>query len=141
MWEFLINKKKLSPDKIIIWGRSLGGAIATELALNNSPKALILESTFSSIPDMAKHLYPFLPTKFLCTIKYDSFSKIPKIACPKLFIHSRNDDIVPFKFGKKLFNNAKEPKEFIEISGNHNNGFIDSEDSYIHPIKTFIKNI
>lgn len=139
--DYMINTLKIPEEKIIIWGQSLGGAVAVELASKTHPGALILESTFSSIPDMASHLYPFIPAKWICSYKYDSFSRIKSVKVPKLFMHSKSDDIVPFELGLKLYNQASEPKTQAIIIGDHNNGFLDSGELYINAIKTFIETL
>ena len=137
-WQYLLNEKQLTPDKIIIFGRSLGGAVATWLAQQHQPKILILESTFSSVIDMGKHYYPYLPVRLLTRIKYPSLERISSVKCPVLFIHSPDDDIVPYKLGRKLFEAANSPKEFIDIQGNHNEGFLQSSRTYIEALDEFI---
>ena len=137
-WQYLINEKNLTPDRIILFGRSLGGAVATWLAQQHQPKALILESTFSSIIDIGKHYYPYLPVRLLARIKYPSQTRIASINCPVLFIHSPDDDIVPYKLGRKLFDAANSPKDFIDIQGDHNEGFLQSGSYYIEALDQFI---
>ncbi|HPN84655.1 MAG TPA: alpha/beta hydrolase, partial [Victivallales bacterium] len=136
-----LMKKGIPEKEIIIFGRSLGGAVAVDLASRNNPSALIIESTFSSIPDMAAKLYPFLPARLLCVIKYDSLMKIEKIKCPLLVVHSPHDEIIPFEMGRKIYEKAKEPKRFLEIIGSHNEGYIDSGNLYEDGILDFISSI
>ena len=140
-WLFLRNKKHISENNIIIYGRSLGGAIAIWLAYKYRSSALIIESSFTSIIDMGKYNYPYLPINLLAKIKYPSDERISNIDTPKLFIHSKDDDIVPYRFGKKLFELANQPKEFLEIHGLHNDGFLISDDKYINGIDNFLINI
>lgn len=121
-YDYVTKILKISPDKIILYGESLGGAVAIDLASRNRVKALILEGVFPSVVDMARRLLPFLPS-FLLSSKFDSVSKIDKISVPKLFIHSCNDEIIPFDLGKKVFDRAVSPKEFFEIHGGHNDAF------------------
>lgn len=121
-YDYVIKILKTSSDKIILYGESLGGAVAIDLAGRNRVKALILEGVFPSVADMARRLLPFLPS-FLLGSKFDSVSGIDKISVPKLFIHSRNDEIIPFDLGKKVFDRAAFPKEFFEIHGGHNDAF------------------
>ena len=134
-WLFLRNNKRINSNNIIIYGRSLGGAIAIWLAQKYKASALIVESSFTSIVDMGRHNYPYLPINMLAIIKYPSDKRIPSIDMPKLFIHSMEDDIVPYKFGRKLFEIAIPPKKFLKINGLHNNGFLTSGDIYIKKIK------
>lgn len=140
-WNYLTQTRKVSPDSIIIFGRSLGGAVAVWLASHHPPKALVVESSFTSIADVAAHYYPFLPVKLLARIRYDSEKLISRIKVPILFIHSPDDDIIPFKLGRKLFEQANEPKQFLQIHGPHNTGFLDSDDVYIRGLRDFLTRI
>ncbi len=138
VWTYLVKEKNITPNNIIIFGRSLGGAIATWLADKHSSAALIVESSFTSIADIGKHYYPYLPTNLLARIKYPSKDKVPNIKAPTLFIHSPDDEIIPYKHGKQLFEAANEPKSFLELRGGHNDGFIISGQKYIDGLNTFI---
>ena len=137
-WRYLTNTRSIADNEIIIFGRSMGGAVATWLASDHTPNLLILESTFTSVADMGKHYYPYLPTQLLARIKYASIDRIKNINCPILFSHSQTDEIVPFELGQQLFNKALEPKMFMELKGGHNDGFIVSGRSYIEGIENFI---
>jgi len=137
-WLYLVQERKVSPDKIVVFGRSIGGTIAAWLAQFRTPKALIIESVFTSIKDMAGDLYPFLPVKQLVRFNYNAADYISRVNCPILVIHSKDDEIVPFKHGRKLFESANEPKEFLEITGSHNDGFILSEKKYRDSLNSFI---
>ncbi|MEW6008664.1 MAG: alpha/beta hydrolase [Candidatus Omnitrophota bacterium] len=136
-YEYLLRQKSKRPEDIIVYGESLGAQAAVDLASKNKLAALILEEAFTSAKDMSAAIYPFLPTIFL-SIKFDSVSKIKKISCPKLIIHSRNDEIVPFRLGKKLYDVALEPKEFLELLGGHNTCVFDSHDLFVAGIKKFL---
>ncbi|MEE8321672.1 MAG: alpha/beta hydrolase [Gammaproteobacteria bacterium] len=140
-WNYLLNEKKLSGHEIIIFGRSMGGTIATWLASRQQSRAVILESTFTSIADMGKHYYPYLPVSLLTRIKYASIDRISSIPQPSLFIHSPSDDIVPYTLGRKLFDAATGPKTFLEIRGTHNEGFLMSGNTYIDGLDRFITNV
>ena len=137
-WQYLVSGRQIDPNRIVIFGRSLGGAVAAWQARNHTPGVLILESTFTSVPDIAAKLYPFLPVKLLSRFKYDTVGYLDGIKCPVLIIHSRNDEIMPFKHGQRLFDVAREPKEFLEISGGHNEGFITSGKRYEEGFNSFI---
>lgn len=131
-------KKKTPEMPLILFGRSLGAAIATDLALKVKADALIFESGFTSIPDIGKKYFPFLPVRLLGTIRYDSLSKISKITVPLLVIHSPEDDIIPYAHGKNIFAAAPEPKQFYELKGTHNGGHFDSEKTYLPALRKFI---
>lgn len=136
-YDYLINTVGISPDHVILYGESLGSAIAMDLAFHKKVKALILEGAFSSGRDMAVRFYPFLP-RFIFSNSFDSLTKVKEINAPKLFIHSLNDEIVPFNLAKKLYNNAEGPKEFLETRGDHNSTFLISREVYISSISAFI---
>jgi uncharacterized protein len=140
-WTYLTQKQNIPSNNIIIFGRSLGGAVATWLAEKYNSTGLIIESSFTSIADIGKHYYPYLPTSLLARIKYPSKNRISNVKSSILFIHSRNDEIIPFEHGQLLFEAASESKTFLEINGGHNDGFITSGDKYSNGIEIFISNI
>ncbi len=136
-WRYLVEERQIDPKRIIILGRSLGGGIASWLALQHPPKALILEATFTSVTDMAGQQYPFLPTKWLTRNRYDTASRLPEINVPVFIVHSPPDDVIPYSHGQHLFELANEPKVFLEIEGGHNEGFIFSQ-VYREGLKAFV---
>jgi uncharacterized protein len=137
-WNYLIHEKKIPPNRIIIMGRSLGGAVAAWIASCTTPGLVILESSFLSFAKVAKDLYPWVPAKLLFGNIYNTEAAIDLIRCPVLIIHSQDDEIVPFDHGLKLFELAREPKEFLKISGSHNSGFYQSLNTYTSGIASFI---
>jgi fermentation-respiration switch protein FrsA (DUF1100 family) len=139
-YDYLLSRQDIDPTKIIVYGSSLGGAAAVDLAARRAVSAMILDSTFTSAIDMAKVILPVVPT-FLLKIRLDSMSKIKNIQVPKLIIHSRDDETVPFALGRKLYDNAARPKEFLEILGLHNEGHIFSRQVYIVGIERFIRSV
>ena len=128
-WDWLI-KRGIEPEQIIIFGRSLGGSIASHLAAKVHPSGLVLESNFTSYVDLGLKFYPYMPIRLFARFDYNAIDHIRKIDCPILIIHSRNDEVIPFEFGLKLYDAAKEPKEFLEIFGSHNDGFLYSGQVY-----------
>lgn len=137
-WNYLVEVKQKSPDRIIVFGRSLGAAIAADIALKKIPAGLILESSFMSVPEMGKKHYPWIPVKYVSKFHYSTIDKILSITCPKLIVHSPDDEIVPFEQGKSLFEKAVQPKEFLKIRGGHNEGFLISGDLYREGLKSFV---
>jgi len=139
---YLHSRKEINREKIIFFGRSLGSAVAVELALNEKCRALILETPFTSILEMGKKLYPFLPVSLLLKTKYDSLAKIRNIKVPILVMHGDKDDLVPFEHGKRLYDMANEPKEFYTIPGaGHNDTHIVGGDEYFDVIKRFVNKL
>jgi len=129
-YEWLTQEKKVSPDDIIIFGRSLGGSIATQLASKVQSRALIIESTFTSYVDIGRKFYPYMPVRWFARFSYRTIDYIRDVRCPVMIVHSRSDDVVPFEFGLELYEAANEPKEFVEIFGSHNDGFLVSGEVY-----------
>ena len=126
-------------DRIVLFGESLGGGVAAQLATKQRPAALVLASTFTSVPDMGADLYPLLPIRLLARIRYDSLARLPALACPLLVIHSRNDDIIPFAHGRRLFEAARPPKQFLEIEGGHNDGFVFEREDWVRKLDGFLR--
>ncbi len=119
-WNWLCEVGGESPERIVIYGRSLGGAVAVELALMHGPAALVVESSFTSLVAIGQQQYPLLPISLLARNEYQSIQKVGRIRCPKFFIHGRDDELVPFENGKRLFEAAATPKQFMETPGGHN---------------------
>lgn len=135
-----ILRRSASP--VIFYGRSLGGAVALQRAVEQPPAGLILESTFTSIPDMAAAMYPFLPLKHLCSYRYDNLKKISDVHVPLLMAHSTDDALVPFAHGRKLFESAgSEDRTFVTLSGDHNRSGWLSTPAYWTAISTFISSV
>ncbi|MBI9075538.1 MAG: alpha/beta hydrolase [Desulfatibacillum sp.] len=138
-WDFLVKEKGALPEDIVIFGKSLGGAIAIELAAEVQPGALFVDSSFTSTYDVAKAHYGWAPRFLLRNYPYDSISRISKLQAPVCFFHSQLDDVIPYEQGVALFQAAPEPKAFVELSGSHNDGFVKSLDLYSKAIDAFIK--
>lgn len=124
MYDYL--KERLPDTQVIIYGSSLGGVYAIDLALKRPADALVVEASFSSAKDMAKLIYPFVPS-FMVSVQMNSLDKIKHIKVPKIFFHSKTDRVVPYELGYKLFESAPEPKEFVTIIGEHVEGHYDPE--------------
>lgn len=118
--EWLTLVKNVPADKLVIFGRSLGGAVAVELATKNECRGLIVESAFTSMPDMAQAVYPWLPVKFLVRHKLSSIDKIGDVKSLVLVMHSPIDEIIPFWMGRSLYEATTAEKRFMELKGAHN---------------------
>lgn len=137
-WNFLVNERKVAANRIIIVGESLGGAVAARLASRKRPAALILESAFTSLPEVASQIYPFLPMGLLLRFKYAASDYLGNVKCPVLVVHSCDDRKVPYSQGCLLYDRAQGAKEFLEIRGDHETGPVTSADSYMKGIDAFI---
>jgi fermentation-respiration switch protein FrsA (DUF1100 family) len=138
VWRYLTQTRHIAADRLVLIGESLGGAIAAEQAARALPAALVLHSTFTSIPDLAAELYPFLPVRLLARFNYDTRRALLNTRCPVLVIHSRDDDIVPFAHGRQLFEAASQPKQFIELRGPHNGGFVFMRREWVKSLDGFL---
>jgi pimeloyl-ACP methyl ester carboxylesterase len=139
-WDYLVNEKNINPSDIIIYGRSLGGPIAARLAEKHEPSALILDSTFTSLGDIGAKLYPYLPVKKFLKFKYNTISYLKGVYCPVLFIHSIDDDFIPFSHAEKLFDTVDGQKKLVETRGDHNTNFMISGQIYKNSIANILKN-
>lgn len=117
--------KGFEPRDVLVYGESLGGGVAAELASRFPIGGLILQSTFTCIADIGSDLFPWLPVRWLAHIKYDTLNKLPRIKCPVLVMHSRGDRLIRFRHGQKNFAAANSPKLFCELSGEHNDPLTD----------------
>ncbi len=139
-WQYLVRDRSVPPSDVIVHGRSLGGGPATWLCERVQCGALILESTFTSVPDAGAFHYPFLPVRLLSKIDFDNLARIVRCRCPVMVMHSPDDDIIPFEQGERLFEAAREPKKFIELSGRHNERHAEAEPRYMAGLSAFLAN-
>jgi fermentation-respiration switch protein FrsA (DUF1100 family) len=137
-WEHLVTERGEDPARIVVFGRSIGGGVAAWLATRHKAAALIVESSFTSAVEMAAHLYPFMPVRLISRLQYPVVDYVARAECPVLIVHSRDDEIIPFAMGKELYEAAPAPKAFIELAGDHNNGFLLSGDHYREELAKFI---
>jgi pimeloyl-ACP methyl ester carboxylesterase len=137
-WRHLTGTRGIDPSQVVVFGRSLGGGVATWLASEETPGGLILESSFGSVPELAAKFYPLFPVRWLARVRYDNRARLPKVRCPVLIAHSRDDEIVPFTQGRALFELAPEPKYFLEMRGSHNVGFLTTGRDYVAGLAAFL---
>jgi fermentation-respiration switch protein FrsA (DUF1100 family) len=137
-WAHLVNERGVPPERILIYGRSLGGAVAVELAAGVRPRAVILDATFTSLPELGARLYPWLPVRQLSRIRYDSAARIRDVTAPKLFLHSLRDDVVPYALGLRLYRQARPPKTLARHRTGHDDEGRFQEDAYIEAWQRFL---
>jgi uncharacterized protein len=118
-WDYAVNERGRNPEDIILFGRSLGTAVAAWLAAQYPCGALVCHSGFTSIPDVAAATYPVLPARYFCYFRFNARKHLRRCHCPVLVLHSETDTVIPFRHGKALFEAAHEPKELLKLNGNH----------------------
>lgn len=137
-WQYLTEQRRLPASDIVLFGESLGGAIAAWLAAREKPAALVIASGFTSVPELAQQIYPYLPARWLARASYDTRGYLRSVTAPVLIAHSPDDEIIPFTHGRALFAAANPPKQFLELAGGHNDGFIFMRDSWIRALDVFL---
>lgn len=126
---------------VLLYGTSLGGAVAIQLALDKPVRGLIVENSFPSTIDVGEHLYPWLPVRAIARFRYDSLSKVGRIAAPKLFASSANDTLVPMELGVRLYDAAAQPKQFYQLGGPHDEGGWTTTPAYWPVVEQFVTRV
>lgn len=138
-WRYLTETRHIPAGDIVLYGESLGGAVAAWLAQRHTPRALLLYATFTSVPDMASKLYPFLPVRLLARYSYDTRTALAAVRCPVLILHSRGDEIVPYSQGQELLAVAPEPKRLVTLQGGHNDALFTSQQTFVQALDYFLQ--
>ena len=140
-YDYLVEERGIPPGQIVLFGRSLGAAVAIDIALKKKAVSLIMETAFTSTRDMAKTMGPFALISYLLPPHYNALEKITRVDIPKLIIHGERDEIVPFSMGQRLFKEAKMPKYFYPLKqAGHNDTYVKGGEKYFRIIATFAKN-
>jgi len=147
-YRYLVEQRGLDPHKLLVYGESLGTAVAVDLLSQlaaaepvRATAGLVLESGFTSAPDVAQQMYPFLPMHWLTRSQYNTLKKIGSIKAPLLIFHSRDDEFFPMHHAQKLLAAAPAPKEMIELRGGHNDAFILSAEIYRNALRRFVASL
>lgn len=167
-WRHLTQQRGIAGSDIVLFGESLGAAVASWLAtrvsripepspegrrdarasslplgersgVSRTPRALVLASAFTSVPDLGAQVYWFLPVRLISRFRYDNLANLAEIKAPVLIAHSREDEIVPFAHGERLYQAAREPKQFLTLRGGHNDGFIFARDEWVRALADFLE--
>lgn len=139
-WQYLTATQNIAPARIVLFGESLGGAVASWLAAREKPGLLVLASAFTSVPELGAEIYPFLPVRWISRFEYNTLASLQAVSCPVFIAHSPEDDIVPFRHGQRLFQAAPEPKQFLMLEGSHNTGFIFMQPVWKKTLGAFMDN-
>lgn len=137
-WRFLIDEKEVNPAEVILFGRSLGAAVAAYLASRVQPGGVVLESGFSSLPDLAATFYRHFPVRLLARSRYPTIERVGRIRAPVLVAHSAEDDLIPFSHAERIFAAAQEPKFFLEMVGTHGDCVSATGVSYERAVRGFL---
>ncbi len=137
-YRWLTGSQGVRSDQIVLFGRSLGGAVAIELASQVDCAGLIVESSFTSAKEMGRLMFPYFPIGLLLRYEFESIQKIGQVNCPVLVTHSPSDDLVPFAMGRRLYEESAEPKRFVELKGSHNERDYMSDGAYIEAVRAIL---
>ncbi len=137
-WDYLTGARGVAPGRVLIVGESLGGAIAAWLAARVEAGALVLTCTFTSMPELAGSLYPVFPSKLLSRFRYDTEGSLASVHAPVLVAHAPGDRIVPFAHGRQLFDAARPPKQFLELTGTHGDAFHLNRERWVRTLRQFL---
>lgn len=138
---YLTRERHVPASRLLVYGESLGGAVAIELARRHPVRALIIEGSFTSIPDVSKRFLPLIPTQLL-RYRFDSGAKVRTLDVPVLIFHSRNDEVVPFALGRTLFEDAaSKVKRFVPLRGAHNEAFYINTEAFRRELDDFLSRL
>jgi len=140
-WDLVTGELGEKPERMVLFGRSLGGAVAVHLAAQKPAAALIVEASFPSLLEVAAVTHPRLPASWFLSARYEAARQAAGISIPKLFIHSRDDDFIPLELGEKLFRAAAEPKKFLLIRGSHGDGYLETGEPYLRALDDFLAQV
>ena len=135
--EYMASARGIPAGQTLFWGESIGAAVAVEAATRHPCAGLVLESGFTSLPAMARVVYPWVPG-FLVRMRYDSLARIPAVKAPKLIFHGPSDGIVPYPMGRSLFDAAIGARRFADLRGGHNDGGILASPEAQEALRTFL---
>lgn len=137
-YRHLVRDGALDPCRVVVYGESLGAAVAVDLASRVAVGGVILEAAFTSTPDVGRKLFPFLPLHWLVRERYDALARIGQVNAPLLIFHSRDDEFLDMRHARRLLDAAAGPKELVELRGGHNDAFLVSAERYRDSLRRFL---
>jgi fermentation-respiration switch protein FrsA (DUF1100 family) len=140
-WRWLTQTRGIPEKNIVLFGESLGGGVASWLAARHGARALVLASTFTSAVDLGAEIYGFLPVRLVSRFRYPTLDRLREVRSPVLVLHSLDDDIIPYAHGRRLYEAAREPKAFVELSGGHNSGFVFTRPEWVKAVGDFLESV
>jgi fermentation-respiration switch protein FrsA (DUF1100 family) len=140
-YRYLTDSLHVPPSKIILFGHSLGTGVTIELAGHAPAAGMILEDAYTSVANRGQEVFPLLPIKLIAKSKFASIDKVGALKLPKLFLHAKHDQVIPFKHGETVFAAAAEPKQFVALESGHADGYLAARNTYYPAIDAFIKRV
>jgi len=137
-WRYLLETRKADPQEIVVYGQSLGGAVASRLAAKHTPGALILEAAFTSLPDSAAERYPWLPVRLLSRYRFETLTTLKTVHCPVLIVHSVNDEVTSYRQGLRLYDAVSGSKTMLDLHGAHNGAVHDNLMIFTRGVDNFL---
>lgn len=135
---FLRDSLGVGPERIVIFGHSLGSAVAVDLAARAAAAGLVLDGALTSVTERGQEIYPFIPVRWIAASRYASIEKIGGLRLPKLFLHAEGDEVIPIAHGRRLFEAAPPPKRFVALGGGHGDAFVEDSAAYYGAIGGFV---
>jgi uncharacterized protein len=140
-YEYLRDTLGVPPERIVLFGHSLGSAVAVELATRVPAAGLVLDGALMSVIARAQEVYPYVPVRWIARSRFASIENIGRVEIPKLFLHARRDDVVPIAHGRRLYEAAPPPKTFVELAGGHGDAFEADSAVYFGAIGRFLETL
>jgi uncharacterized protein len=137
-YRYLREQLGVPAERIVLFGHSLGSAVAVDLATRVPVAGLIVEGAPTSVRERGAELYPYIPVRWIAGTRFDSIDKIGKVIIPKLFLHAAEDEVIPIAHGRRLYQAAPPPKTFVELRGTHSDAFEVDSATYFGSIRNFV---
>jgi hypothetical protein len=137
-YDYLTSVRGIPAERIVIYGHSLGSAVAIQLATEVAAGGLIVEGAFTSVPDRGAEVYPYVPVRLIARNRFASLERVGLIRMPLLVVHGRDDVTIPLAHGRRLFDAAPEPKSFLEVAGGHDDAYSIGAREYEEGIRRFV---
>jgi fermentation-respiration switch protein FrsA (DUF1100 family) len=141
VYRYLRESRRIPPERIVVFGHSLGSAVAVDLVARFPAAGVIVEGAFTSVIDRGQELYPFIPVRWIAGSRFGSLEKVAGLSIPKLFLHANADEVIPVAHGRRLFDAASPPKVFVELEGGHGDAFDVDSAQYFGSIASFLANL
>jgi uncharacterized protein len=137
-YRYLREHRRVPADRIVVFGHSLGSAVAIDLVSRSPVAGIIVEGALTSALHRGQELYPYIPVRWIARSRFNSIDKVPGIIVPKLFLHATRDEVIPLSHGRRLFDAARPPKTFVELDGGHGDAFDTDSARYFASIAGFL---